>query len=100
MPKPLSRIQLVTVRLPMPPEPGRGGQRADQPPVDRPRQAGEAEEAGEGLPPVRQRDERDVDGEQEQEHDRQHRPGEVLEHALDGAAERQDQDDGEDERRW
>ena len=39
-------------------------------------------------------------GEQEQEHHRQHRPGEVLEHALDGAAEGEDEDDGEDERRW
>ena len=93
MPKPLSRIQLVTVRLPMPPEPAVAASAPMSAPVDRLRQAGEAEEAPEGLPPVRQRHERDVDDEQEQEHDAEHRPGEVLEHPLDGAAEREDQDD-------
>ena len=30
----------------------------------------------------------------------EHRPGEVLEHPLDRAAEGEDQDDGDDERRW
>ena len=43
--------------------------------------------------PMRHRHERDVDREQKQEHHAEHRPGEVLEHALDGAAERKDQDD-------
>ena len=94
MPKPLSRIQLVTVRLPMPPDPAV----AASAPI-RPQSIGcgrpeKLKKPGERLPPVRQRDERDVDGEQEQEHHAEHRPGEVLEHPLDGAAERQDQHDG------
>ena len=46
-----------------------------------------------GLPPVRHRHERDVDGDEKQEHHAEHRPGEVLEHPLDGAAEREDQHD-------
>ena len=81
----------------MPARSRRGGERADQAPVDRFRQTGEAEEAEEGLAPVRQRHEGHVDRQQEQEHHRQHRPGEVLEHALDGAAEGQNGDDEEDE---
>ena len=73
---------------------GRGGQRADQRPVDRLRQPEKLKkpvkvchQCGSGTNAM-------LIGEQEQEHDRQHRPGEVLEHALDGAAEGQDQDDG------
>ena len=81
-----------------PARPRSGRERADEPPVDRLRQPGEAEEARERLPPVRERHERDVDGDQKQEHHAEHRPGEVLEHALDGAAERQDQHDEDNQR--
>ena len=54
----------------------------------------------ERLPPVGGGHEGDVDRDQEQEHDGQHRPGEVLEHPLDGAAEGQDEHHGEDQARW
>ncbi len=81
----------------MPPDPAVAASAPMSAPVDRLRQAREAEESQECLAPVRHRHERDVDGQQKQEHHRQHRPCEVLEHALDGAAEGQDQDDEDDE---
>ena len=81
----------------MPARSRRRRERADQAPVDRLRESREAEEAEERLAPVRHRHECHVDRYQEQEHHRQHRPGEVLEHPLDGAAERKDGDDEEDE---
>ena len=42
---------------------------------------------------MRERHERDVDRDQKQENDREHRPREVLEHPLDRAAEGQDDHD-------
>ena len=46
---------------------------------------------------MRHRHERNVDGEQKQEDDGEHRPREVLEHALDGAAKREDEHDEENQ---
>ena len=97
MPKPLSRIQLVTVRLPRPPEPAV----AASAPI-RPQSIGcgspeKLKKPGEGPPPVRRRHERHVHRQQEQKHHGEHRPGEALEHALDGAAEGKDQHDEGDE---
>ena len=93
MPKPLSRTQLVTVRLPSPPDPAVAARAPMSPqsigcgsPEKLKKPVKVCHQCGSGTNAM-------LIVDQEQEDDRQHRPGEVLEHALDGAAERQDEDD-------
>jgi hypothetical protein len=63
-------------------------ERADETPVDRVPKARHGEESGERPNPVVERHEQQIHDDKEQKHHREHRPGDVLEHPLDGAAER------------